>query len=139
MRVSFHAADVPLPRFNKKKTWAWIQAIARKHKTDFSEVSYVFCSDTYLLSINQQFLKHNALTDIITFRLSEKAEPIEAEIYISTERVAENALKFKSTMDKELHRVLIHGILHLIGFKDKKPSEKTLMRKTEEACLSLRK
>jgi probable rRNA maturation factor len=139
MRISFHAADVPLPRFKKKKTSAWIQAIAKKHKTDFLEVSYVFCSDAYLLSINQQFLNHNTLTDIITFRLSDKAEPIEAEIYISTERVAENALKFKSTMDTELHRVVIHGILHLIGFKDKKPSEKALMRKTEEACLSLRK
>lgn len=139
MRVSFHAADVPLPRFNKRKTSAWIQAIVRKHKADFSEVSYVFCSDSYLLNINQQFLNHNTLTDIITFRLSEKGAPIEAEIYISTERVAENAQKFQSTVDTELHRVIIHGILHLVGFKDKKPTEKALMRKTEEACLSLRK
>lgn len=139
MLVSFHAADVSLPRFNKKKTSDWIQTVSLRYKTSFSEVSYIFCSDTYLLSINQQFLNHNTLTDIITFRLSEMGAPVEAEIYISLERVAENAQKFKSTMDTELHRVMIHGVLHLVGFKDKKPTEKVLMRKTEEACLSLRK
>ncbi|MCW5910575.1 MAG: rRNA maturation RNase YbeY [Cyclobacteriaceae bacterium] len=139
MRISFYAADVPLPRFTKKKTTAWIEKVARRYKTSFREVNYVFCSDSYLLGINRQFLNHNTLTDIITFRLSEKGEPIEAEIYISTERVAENALRFKSTLDNELHRVIIHGILHLAGFKDKKAPEKALMRKTEEACLSLRK
>lgn len=139
MLVSFHAADVSLPRFNKKKTSAWIQTVSRRYKTSFSEVSYIFCSDAYLLSINQEFLNHNTLTDIITFRLSEMGAPVEAEIYISLERVAENAQKFKSTMDTELHRVMIHGVLHLVGFKDKRPTEKALMRKTEEACLSLRK
>lgn len=139
MQISFHAADVQLPRFNKKKTTDWIKSIVKDYKVSFSELSYVFCSDAYLLSINKEFLKHNTLTDIITFRLSEKGEPIEAEIYISVERVAENAVRFQVGNDQELHRVIIHGVLHLLGFKDKKPSEKTLMRKTEEACLSLRK
>jgi rRNA maturation RNase YbeY len=139
MRISFHAADASLPRFNKKKTTNWIKLIAKSYKASFSELTYVFCSDSYLLSINKQFLKHNTLTDIITFRLSEKGEPIEAEIYISVQRVAENAVKFHVSTDHELHRVIIHGVLHLVGFKDKKPAEKTLMRKTEEACLSLRK
>lgn len=139
MQISFHAADVQLPRFNKKKTTDWIKSIVKNYKVSFSELTYVFCSDAYLLSINKEFLKHNTLTDIITFRLSEKGEPIEAEIYISVERVAENAVRFQVGNDQELHRVIIHGVLHLFGFKDKKPSEKTLMRKTEEACLSLRK
>lgn len=139
MQISFHAADVQLPRFNKKKTTDWIKSIVKNYKVSFSELTYVFCSDAYLLSINKEFLKHNTLTDIITFRLSEKGEPIEAEIYISVERVAENAVRFQVGKDQELHRVIIHGVLHLLGFKDKKPSEKTLMRKTEEACLSLRK
>jgi probable rRNA maturation factor len=137
--ISFQAADVRIPRFNKKKTSAWILAVIRKYKISFKRLSYVFCSDAYLLEINKQFLKHNTLTDIITFRLSQKDEPVEAEIYISLERVIENAVKFGSTQDQELHRVMIHGVLHLIGFKDKKLSEKALMRKTEEACLSLRK
>lgn len=139
MQISFHAADVHLPRFNKKKTTNWIKSIVKNYKASFSELTYVFCSDSYLLSINKEFLKHNTLTDIITFRLSEKGEPIEAEIYISLERVSENAVRFQVSNDQELHRVIIHGVLHLIGFKDKKPSEKVLMRKTEEACLSLRK
>lgn len=139
MQISFHAADVQLPRFNKKKTTDWIKSIVKNYKVSFSELTYVFCSDAYLLSINKEFLKHNTLTDIITFRLSEKGEPIVAEIYISVERVAENAVRFQVGKDQELHRVIIHGVLHLLGFKDKKPSEKTLMRKTEEACLSLRK
>lgn len=139
MLVSFHASDVTTPRFNKKKATAWIKTVARKHKTNIKEINYVFCSDSYLLGINKQFLKHNTLTDIITFRLSEKIQPVEAEIYISVERVSENAIIYKSSFDKELHRVIIHGVLHLIGFKDKKPTEKALMRKTEEACLSLRK
>lgn len=139
MQISYHAADVSLPRFNKKKTTSWIKTVIGKYKPTFSGLNYIFCSDAYLLSINQEFLKHNTLTDIITFRLSEPGKPIEAEIYISIDRVAENALKFRATTDQELHRVIIHGVLHLIGFKDKKPAEKVLMRKTEEACLSLRK
>ena len=139
MQVSFHTADVPKPRFNQKKTSAWINAVARKYKGAFREVHYIFCSDKYLLDINKRFLNHSTLTDIITFRLSENGSPVEAEIYISTERVAENAQKFKSSIDAELHRVIIHGILHLVGFKDKNPAEKARMRKTEEACLSLRK
>ncbi|QLH33074.1 MAG: rRNA maturation RNase YbeY [Cyclobacteriaceae bacterium] len=122
-----------------KKTTSWIKTVIGKYEPTFSELSYVFCSDDFLLSINKEFLKHNTLTDIITFRLSESGEPIEAEVYISIDRVAENALNFRTTVDQELHRVIIHGVLHLIGFKDKKPAEKALMRKTEEACLSLRK
>ncbi|MBX2913796.1 MAG: rRNA maturation RNase YbeY [Cyclobacteriaceae bacterium] len=139
MQVSFYAADVHLPRFNKKKTTDWIKSVVKGYNAPFSELTYVFCSDSYLLSINKEFLKHNTLTDIITFRLSKRVEPIEAEIYISIERVADNAERFQVSKDQELHRVIIHGVLHLIGFKDKKASEKRLMRKTEEACLSLRK
>ena len=139
MRINYFAADISSPRFNKQKTTAWIKSVARTHKTRFSELNYVFCSDSYLLAINKQFLNHQTLTDIITFRLSQPEEPIEAEIYISIERVQENAIAFNQPFDLELHRVLIHGVLHLIGFKDKKPHEKALMRKTEDACLSLRK
>ncbi|MBX2895455.1 MAG: rRNA maturation RNase YbeY [Cyclobacteriaceae bacterium] len=139
MRISFHAADVSLPRFNKKKTANWIKTVVSNYKPSFSELTYVFCSDSYLLSINKEFLQHNTLTDIITFRLTQEGEPIEAEIYISVQRVEENAVKFHVSTDQELHRVIIHGVLHLVGFKDKKPAEKALMRKTEEACLSLRK
>ncbi|MBN8576245.1 MAG: rRNA maturation RNase YbeY [Cytophagales bacterium] len=139
MQVDFFAADVTAPRVNKSKTTSWIKAVSRKYNAKIASLSFVFCSDSYLLDINTRFLKHSTLTDIITFPLSEKGEPIEAEIYISLERVAENAKLFKATATEELHRVLIHGVLHLCGFKDKTKRQKALMRKTEDACLSLRK
>jgi len=99
-------------------------------------LSYIFCSDKYLLSINQKYLNHNTLTDIVTFDLAEDAE-IEGEIYISVERVKENAVKYAVDFEEELHRVIIHGLLHLIGYKDKTASQKAQMRKKEQACLSL--
>jgi probable rRNA maturation factor len=102
------------------------------------EINYIFCSDSYLLSLNQGFLKHNTFTDIITFDNSEDPSSLEGEIYISIERVKENAKKYNVPIEDELSRVMIHGVLHLLGFKDKKPTEKALMRKKEEACLSLR-
>jgi probable rRNA maturation factor len=104
-----------------------------------NEINYIFCSDSYLLSLNKGFLKHNTLTDIITFDNSEGTGSMEGEIYISIERVKENATKYDVSFEDELNRVMIHGILHLLGYKDKKPSEKALMRKKEEAYLSLRK
>jgi len=111
----------------------------KKEKALLTEINYIFCSDEHLLSLNQKFLNHNTLTDIITFNNSTQKGVLEADIYISVPRVQENAQKFKVKFQDEMNRVMIHGILHLLGFKDKKTSEKALMRKKEEACLSLRK
>jgi rRNA maturation RNase YbeY len=124
--------------FPKKKT-LWIKEVAKKEKKAIKEINYIFCSDEFLLQLNQGFLNHKTLTDIITFDNSEGKKALEGEIYISIERVQENAIKFNTEFEDELHRVMIHGVLHLIGYKDKKPSEKALMRKKEEACLSLRR
>jgi len=99
-------------------------------------LSYIFCSDKYLLSINQKYLNHNTFTDIVTFDLAESAE-IDGEIYISVGRVKENAVKYEVDFEEELRRVIIHGLLHLIGYKDKTASQKVQMRKKEQACLSL--
>jgi probable rRNA maturation factor len=115
-----------------------VEFTIKKEKKGIGDLTYVFCSDEYLLSLNQKFLNHNTLTDIITFDYSE-AKTLSGEIYISIERVAENAEKFKVAFEDELHRVMIHGVLHLAGYKDKRPAEKALMRKKEEASLSLRK
>jgi rRNA maturation RNase YbeY len=122
-----------------RKASTWITLVAKTEKKEIGDLTYVFCSDDYLLSLNQQFLKHNTLTDIITFDYSEGKNELSGEIYISIDRVADNAAKFKTDFQDELHRVMIHGVLHLAGYKDKKPAEKALMRKKEEACLSLRK
>ena len=122
-----------------RKASTWITLVAKTEKKEIGDLTYVFCSDDYLLSLNQQFLKHNTLTDIITFDYSEGKNELSGEIYISIDRVADNAAKFKTDFQDELHRVMIHGVLHLVGYKDKKPAEKARMRKKEEACLSLRK
>lgn len=99
-------------------------------------VSYVFCSDTYLLKLNQEFLQHDYYTDIITFNLSEGKEELVAEVYISVDRVRENARLFKSSFQSELHRVIFHGALHLCGFKDKTTPQKREMRNKENEYLS---
>lgn len=101
-----------------------------------SSLVYIFCKDSYLLSINQDYLKHKTLTDIITFDYSE-SDQVDGEIYISIERVKENASKFGKSFDEELRRVMIHGVLHILGFEDKSQAQKLTMRKKEEACLSL--
>ncbi|MBL7874817.1 MAG: rRNA maturation RNase YbeY [Cyclobacteriaceae bacterium] len=128
--VSF---EVPYPR----KTAAWIKSVIRINKSELKEISFIFCSDDYLHTINKTFLNHTTLTDIITFDHSEKKGTLEGEIYISIDRVIENAQKFKVSTEDEIRRVMIHGVLHLLGYKDKKSSEKRQMRKKEEACLSL--
>ncbi len=100
------------------------------------DINYIFCSDRYLLVLNREFLNHNTLTDILTFDYS-VGKSISGEIYISTERVQENSVKYKSLFSEELRRVMIHGVLHLIGYDDKKPRHAQGMREKEEAYLSL--
>ena len=139
MAVRFFTEEITFKLPHPRKTSAWIKEAIKKENGQLDELNYIFCSDQYLLAINQQYLNHNTLTDIITFGHSEKGTPISGEIYISIERVEENARQFEVSFDEELHRVIIHGVLHLLGFKDKKSSDKALMRKKEEAYLSLRK
>ncbi|MFM9838099.1 MAG: rRNA maturation RNase YbeY [Cyclobacteriaceae bacterium] len=137
MSIQFFYEQIDFKIKNPRKTTNWILLASKKEKRTIKEINYIFCADGYLLQLNQGFLNHKTLTDIITFDNSEGKKALEGEIYISIERVQENALKFKTDFEDELHRVMIHGVLHLIGYKDKKTSEKALMRKKEEACLSL--
>lgn len=139
MPIHYFSNQIDFKLKNQRKTTLWIASVAKKEKKAIGEISYVFCSDEYLLSLNQQFLKHNTFTDIMTFDYSEGKKELSGEIYVSIDRVADNAAKFKTDFQDELHRVMIHGVLHLAGYKDKKSVEKALMRKKEEACLSLRK
>lgn len=139
MSIQYFTQSVSFKIPHPRKTSNWVQLAFKKEKKCLTALSYVFCSDEDLLPLNQEYLRHNTLTDIITFDLSESKEEIQGEIYISIERVRENALKFKREFDEELHRVIIHGALHLMGYKDKKPPEKVMMREKEEAYLSLRK
>lgn len=109
----------------------------RKESSPLAELHYIFCSDDRLLDINQQYLKHDYYTDIISFTLSEPGQPINGEIYISVDRVRENAHNFSSSLQKELHRVILHGALHLCGYQDKTERETKKMRQMEEKYLRL--
>ena len=124
----------------KKKTLCkWIIAVAGKEKFSVEELNFIFCTDNYLLSINRKFLKHDEYTDIISFDHSFDKKKINGEIFISIERVKENSKIFKTTFQNELHRVMIHGVLHLTGYRDKSKSQKAKMRSKEDYYLNLRK
>jgi len=110
--------------------------VAKVHRAAVSDISYIFCTDDYLLEINQQYLKHDTLTDTITFDYGTAAALV-GEIYISLDRVAENASMLKVDFQEELKRVMVHGLLHLLGLDDKTKAQKQAMRKKEDACLSL--
>jgi len=137
--VHFFYNEVQFKLNNPRKVTNWIKRVVEIEGSSIKEINYVFCSDSYLLTLNRSFLSHNTLTDILTFDNSNDVSVLEGEIYISIERVIENAEKYDVAFEDELGRVMIHGVLHLLGYKDKKIVEKALMRKKEEACLSLRK
>lgn len=115
----------------------WLSDTIKTENYSQGTVNYIFCGDDYLLELNVKHLKHNTLTDIITFSYN-MGKTINADIFISIDRVRENAEKFAVTFQDELHRVMIHGILHLCGYKDKTEEEKSLMRNKEDYYLSLR-
>lgn len=137
MPARFYEQNVQAKLKDKRKLSAFLDELTHKHlkKLKKSSLTYIFCDDEYLLQINQQFLNHNTLTDIITFDLSEHEAELTGEIYISTERVVENAAKFNTSYTDELHRVIFHGALHLCGYKDKTEADKQAMRKKEDQCL----
>lgn len=125
-------ADFKLKQPLKLK--AWLSKIILSEKKKEGKISYVFVSDEDLLKINREFLKHDTYTDIITFDYAEEKQ-LHAEIFISIDRLRENAEKLKIEFDSELRRVMVHGVLHLCGYKDKKKADKELMRKKESAAL----
>lgn len=121
-----------------RKTSSWIKKIIHSENSTPKLINFIFCSDERLLKRNIEYLNHSTLTDIITFDNSEAPGEIEGDIFISIDRVRENASKFNDSFDRELHRVLIHGVLHLLGYNDKSAKQKLAIRKKEDACLSLR-
>ena len=135
--IKFHypSKDFSFPhRGRAKKALA---ELFKKENKRTDAINYIFCSDEYLLTINKQYLNHDTLTDIITFELSPKGQPLVADIFISVERVKDNAKQYAVAFQQELMRVVFHGALHLCGYKDKIASEKILMRKKEDYYLKL--
>lgn len=135
--INFFSEDIDFNLEHKQRITEWINSLCNNHDFEIEELTYIFCSDEYLLGINRQYLNHDTYTDIITFNNSNVEGIIMSDIFISVERVKENAKTQEVLFETELLRVLIHGVLHLIGFNDKTDEEKTLMRKKEDECISL--
>lgn len=171
--INFHSEDVPFNLKNKTKLKSWIVSVVEKKpprtagsiwaRKKAGDISFVFCSDAFLLEMNKEYLNHDTYTDIITFDYSgdkqstarpssldsarddrplgalrgtaKSEQPISGDIFISIDRVKENANKFSKTFEDELHRVMIHGVLHLLGYKDKTKIAKAEIRKQEDLCL----
>ena len=135
-QITFRYADRRLSLTQKTLIRSFIGTLFKKEKKALAAINYVFCSDEYLLGINRSFLNHDYYTDIITFGLSEPGQAIEAEIYISVDRVKDNAQQLGISFKEEMLRVIFHGALHLCGYRDKKKDDVIAMRAAEERCLS---
>jgi probable rRNA maturation factor len=135
--ISFFNEDIDFKLTQITKTKSWLKDIAKVEGFAMGELNYIFCSDDYLLNINREHLNHDFYTDIITFDNSEIAHKIDGDIFISIERVRENAQDFEKTFEDELRRVLAHGLLHLVGYDDLEDTSEAEMRSKEDFYLNL--
>lgn len=138
MSVTYFNEDVPFPKLKRRSTTNWIKETIRLEEKSIGDISFIFCSDDYLLEVNKKYLTHDYYTDIITFDYVEDGI-ISGDIFISIDRVKENAKLFSTSMENELNRVLVHGVLHLLGYKDKIKKDKTLMTFKENYHLNVLK
>lgn len=120
----------------KERIASWVERVVLMYHKFPGDIQYIFCDDTFLAEMNQQYLQHNTLTDIITFNYN-SGHYISGDIFISIDRIKENAATYKTTIEDELHRVMIHGILHLCGLNDKSPKDKKLMQEKENEALEI--
>lgn len=136
MAIYFSFENIDFDIKDKMKIKRWISSIIKSQNKKVGDIGYLFCDDNYLIEINRIYLNHDTYTDVITFDYVE-GDRISGDIMISVERVRENAEHFNATFEQELHRVIIHGVLHLLGQGDKSEEEATQMRKKEEEALAL--
>ena len=135
--INYYAQDIAFELPNKRKTTSWILGVIQAHQRKQSEINFIFTSDEYLLALNKKHLQHDTFTDIITFDYSEEKTEIESDIFISIDRIKENSKQLNESFIDELHRVMVHGVLHLLGLNDKTAAEKQEMRKFENHYLAL--
>ncbi len=136
MSISFNQADSKVTLANRVALKSFIEKRIKKEGFSIQTLTYVFCSDKYLLKMNKDFLSHNYYTDIISFDLSETPGNLIGEVYISVDRVKDNAKTHGTSLKEELHRVIFHGALHFCGYKDKKPADTIKMRQMEDRWLA---
>ena len=141
--ISYNSENVKVPQIRRRDTSAWIKKVATLHGKKVGDIAYIFCDDEKILEVNRQYLQHDYYTDIITFDYSE-GDMISGDIFISLDTVRTNAEqfasqseRFKSPYEQELHRVIIHGVLHLCGINDKGPGEREIMEQNENEALAL--
>ena len=138
MAIAYYAEDIQLPAIKKKAVSGWIKAVAETYGKKTGDISYIFCSDEKILEVNRQYLQHDYYTDIITFDYCE-GNRLSGDLFISLDTVRTNAEQFASNdYERELYRVIIHGILHLCGINDKGPGEREIMEAAENKALAMR-
>ena len=129
--IEFHGEEIEKPKLDFIKIQDWVILSIEEEKSSVGDINYIFCSDDYLLKINKEYLNHDYFTDIITFDYSQEKN-ISGDIFISVDRVKENSEKYESGLEKEFLRVLVHGVLHLLGYDDKNVDDKKEMTKRED-------
>lgn len=135
--VQFFSEETDFQLAGQESVRSWVTQASSAEEAEISFLNYVFCTDEYLLEMNRQYLDHDDYTDVITFPYSENTEIVEGDIFISIDRVSDNAAQLGIPFLQELHRVMIHGLLHLLGYNDKSPEEKIQMTAKEDYYLSL--
>jgi rRNA maturation RNase YbeY len=138
MAIFYETIDVSFPKIKRRDTSRWIKNVISQYQKRVGEITCIFCSDDEILRINQSYLNHDYYTDIITFDYSEK-DILSGDLFISLDTVQSNSEKFNTDYLEELCRVIVHGVLHLCGFKDKSPEDEKIMRGKEEEALMLMK
>ena len=135
--ISYNTVNVKMPAIRRRDTSAWVKAVAASYGKKVGEIAYIFVDDEEILRVNREYLQHDYYTDIITFDYTE-GDRIGGDLFISLDTVRTNAEQFDKPYDEELHRVIIHGILHLCGINDKGPGEREIMEAAEDKALAMR-
>ena len=136
MSIQYFKEDVAFPKISRRVTTDWLKKVIYTEEKQVGAITFIFCSDEYLLEVNKKYLNHDYYTDIITFDYVEN-KVISGDIFISIDRVKENALEFGTNFNNEIQRILVHGVLHLMGYKDKAKKDKILMTEMEDIYLKL--
>ena len=142
--ISYHADGVKMPPIRRRDTSTWIKSVAATYGKKIGSIAYIFCNDDKILEVNKQYLQHNYYTDIITFDYCEAEllmghkDTLSGDLFISLDTVRSNAIQQGTTYEEELHRVIIHGVLHLIGINDKGPGEREIMETAENKALEMK-
>ncbi len=136
MAVTYQTDGVKMPSIKKRETTDWIKRVAAKYGRKVGDIAYIFCSDEKILEVNREYLQHDYYTDIITFDYCED-NIISGDLFISLDTVRTNSEEFKTDYNEELHRTIIHGVLHLCGINDKGPGEREIMEKAENEALAM--